>query len=160
MGHRVSYLGNLYTTHWQNPANIVLVECTEGEYIFTIIGHMIKHKSIVSNPFKHFLLRVLAITFGQKIIPFLKNVLIFKQRPTSFNFKRHIRIGNILEIRDFYDPSIPSKCISPAPFYSLRHVASAGGMTPEEMFAENFQEVDEGQGVLSFESKLVNDHEK
>jgi len=80
-------------------------------------------------------LRVLSKTFGNRLIPFLKKLMIFGNPKTEINFNRKISFNGadtITIVDQFSGSAFNPETLVPAPHYSLRHVASAGLFVPEE----------------------------
>ena len=91
-----------------------------------ITGYLTPHKENSSNPFKHFILRVLSLFFGKKIIPLLKELMIFKfKESNTIRFTRDIYLEkDFLKIKDIiYTKN--NENILRAIRSSKRHVASA-----------------------------------
>lgn len=133
-------------THWQpdEPAQgweMALLK--EGDTVVSATGRMYAQGFAASTPFRHVVLRVLSKLFGNKLIPFLKNKLIFRASSLPVGFTRELRIsGNGMTLTDSFtclpDGAIPE----PAPQSSLRHVASAARMSPEELLPAPCFELD------------------
>jgi hypothetical protein len=99
-----------------------------------ISGYMTPHKDNHSTPFKHFVLRVLSITLGSRIISVLKNKLIFKKQDSSpYKFARTIKFDdNEVLVVDIFNICKNMK-FRRASRSSKRHVASADSFNKEDL---------------------------
>jgi hypothetical protein len=105
-----------------------------------------KHRFIVPTPTMHICLRILSRIFGNKIIPLLKNVMIFRSSKLNGYFKREIFIkGPEVEIFDSFH-NLNNLNWTKAEWSSLRHVSSAGSFCKSE--GQNLDDF-----IMNFEPK-------
>jgi hypothetical protein len=97
-------------------------------------GHCQKTQFHVPTPLKHGVLRLLAWLFGDRLIPLLKQQMIFRSnRVTGSDFKRTVRItANGVQVEDQM-AALPGATAMPSPRQNLRHVASADSFSTEEL---------------------------
>ncbi|PLW97353.1 MAG: hypothetical protein C0593_08900 [Marinilabiliales bacterium] len=118
-------------THWLDED----YKLATGDNEWSITGNMTAHGWMKSSPVRHMGLRVLSKTFGNRLIPFLKKLMIFGNPKTEINFNRKISFNGadtINIVDQFSGSAFNPETLVPAPHYSLRHVASAGLFVPEE----------------------------
>ncbi len=101
---------------------------------FIICGRLIPHRETLSTPFKHFVLRILSFFLGDRIIPALKRLLIFKNQTSPYPFERVVTVEpRRIIVRDKIG-SLPSGAVViPAPRSSKRHVSSADSYHREDL---------------------------
>jgi len=98
-----------------------------------IKGFLTKHKENISNPFKHFCLRILSFLFGEKVIPILKELIIFKfNSRKAIPFTREIYFNK--EVFKIIDTIQADKSFNlyKSNRSSQRHVASANSFNSED----------------------------
>lgn len=137
-GWRGEIGGALTATHWQEPK--AEVECTVQEHAdqvdISIRMPLRTHRFLVPSPFKHFVLRVLARCCGRLLIPWLKDLLIFRKQKSQAVFLRRIAIvGGEIRLDDGFEGT-PVADLRHASGYSLRHVSSAGSFSLDELRSE------------------------
>lgn len=96
-------------------------------------GRLIPHRANTSTPFKHFVLRVLSILMGRRIIALLKEKLIFKAKSGPvYAYQRVIVFGkNSVRVVDRIEMPQGAEAMR-APRASKRHVASADSFHAED----------------------------
>lgn len=132
-GFRIKMPGSkVAVTHWQHPSYEIIMESNDS---FRVSGIMTLHGWMVPSPLKHVALRGVSMVFGNRLIPFLKKIMIFNLKEAGWSFQRRIRIADgKLFIEDSFSGSGLEKLdIYRAPHYSLRHVSSAGQFMAEEL---------------------------
>jgi len=101
---------------------------------FVIRGRLVPHQETLSTPFKHFVLRILSFFLGDRIIPALKRLLIFKSRTSPYSFERVVNIeSRRIVVRDKIDNLPSGAVVIPAPRASKRHVSSADNYHREDL---------------------------
>ncbi len=134
-GWTVALDGAVWTNHWWD--NDWRVE-REGEDFIRISGHFSRHAYLKNTPFRHMVLRMLSFAFGNRIIAFLKQKMIFKAgRRSGPEFVREIvfnRADGTVVVRDRFalPPGADERAVSRAPRASQRHVASADSFHYED----------------------------
>lgn len=133
-GYRINYgNGEVGTTNWLDPE--YRIEYQDEEY--RVSGVMNKVKLKVSTPFMHIGLRGASFLFGNKIIGFLKNKIIFVNNHNNVSFNRKIKLNrNYIEIYDYFD-SLENFTLEHASNMSLRHVASGKFFMTSDLLAKN-----------------------
>jgi hypothetical protein len=98
-----------------------------------ISGKFVSHNEVLSDPWKHIILRLVSLGIGRKIIGFLKRRLIFKKNNNAIPFRRIIEFKNdSVLVRDEIT-NLPSGAnVKRAPRSSKRHVASADSWHTED----------------------------
>lgn len=126
------YLENnneISTTHWQSQNYKILFD----KKVISIEGNFTKQGFIRPSMLKHVFLRLLSLFMGNKLIPFLKNRIIFSNKFSRASFKRSIKIiDDKIKIDDSFKTLNEDKLIK-AKKYSLRHVSSANRFSLEEI---------------------------
>ncbi|MGD2036072.1 MAG: hypothetical protein PVF73_13495, partial [Bacteroidales bacterium] len=108
------------------------------DVILSVKGNFSLHSYLRPSPLKHFILRFVSFLAGNKIIGWLKYVLIFSQKKCSLKFSRNIFIkDDRVIIEDDISHIGTNTTVYRAPYYSLRHVSSAGRFSDEELMATN-----------------------
>ena len=128
--------GRVAVTHCQDPGyRIQLTDGGDGAAAVSVEGVMTIHRWRVSSPLHHTVLRLAALVLGQRLIPWLKQALIFRRIAAGIRFRRDVRLdGDIVSIRDtFTAPRLETANLVRAVDHSLRHVASAGGFIPDDL---------------------------
>ena len=129
-GWRITQGSQIWTTNWWSAEWHVEKQTDRVQ----ISGRCQNTKFHTVNPFKHFVLRVLAFSLRQAVIPLLKRGMIF--RPSSSDgphFKRQIDIGEWgVRLEDHINACKGAEArISVR--QNLRHVASADSFNREEL---------------------------
>ncbi|MGE4505109.1 MAG: hypothetical protein AB7D51_07150 [Desulfovibrionaceae bacterium] len=157
-GWRVPLGKKIGVTHWQpdNPAlgwEMALLK--ESETTVSTTGRLHAQGFAASTPLRHMALRVLSWLFGNKLIPFLKNKLIFRAASLPVTFTRELRIGpGGMILSDAFSCLPEGARPEPAPHASLRHVASAARMSPEELLPAPEFVVSAGPGGFAASRRL------
>lgn len=127
--------GRVALTHWQHPENGSALSQAADSTVIEAKGTVSLHCWTESTPLRHAALRVLSYLFGRKIIAWLKMAMIFKAESYGIHYIRKITITpqGISCCDSFRGKRIEAFNPVPAPAYSLRHVASAGNFTKEEL---------------------------
>jgi len=137
-GWRVYQSGQIWTNNWHDQRWEIQAE----ESAFTITGQLQRGTFQVPNPYKHFILRLLARILGERLIPLLKRALIFQPRGRSgAAFQRVVMID---ETGVFIEDKITGVCeeeVIASPRQNLRHVASADSFSFEE-WSESLPEIE------------------
>lgn len=138
-GYRITGLrSGVAVTHWQNDGYTVEMSQNAGESRISINGDMPLRSWLVSSPLKHVVLRLISFLFGRRIVPLLKNLMIFGKSTSGLRFSRRITIGpDEFVITDDLSALTSGLTVRRAPQYSLRHVASAFRFTWEELSAQD-----------------------
>lgn len=101
---------------------------------FIIRGRLAPHREQISTPGKHLILRALSFCFGDKIIPMLKHLLIFKKKLSPYPFERSVTFeAHRIVVRDRITGLPSGADIRPAPRASKRHVSSADSYHREDL---------------------------
>jgi hypothetical protein len=120
-----------FVTHWWG-GDWAWRQVADGGW--NITGHLVPHRETISTPLKHFVLRTASLLLGEKLAPWLKSVLIFKQRQSPLAFERSLRFaGRRIVVRDEIRGLRPNMEILPAPRASKRHVSSADSFHREDL---------------------------
>jgi hypothetical protein len=133
LGWRCKIKKNLYScTHWQEPESIYSLVQKDSLFTVNLEMPLKKHRFLVPGPVLHITLRILSRIFGNKIIPLLKNMIIFRSSKLDGLYKRKIFIeGSEIKIFDsFY--RLSHLTWEKADWQSLRHVSSAGSYCKSE----------------------------
>ena len=136
-GYRVNYGdGKVAATNWQDASYLINICDNELE----VSGNFNVVNLKIPSPFMNFGLRVAAKLFGNRIINFLKRMIIFVDKHNDIIFNRKI-------IFTENDISIYDKIISPkevdieaATNFSLRHVASGKFFSISDLCHRNHDE--------------------
>lgn len=142
--------GKVAVTHWQGGSTVsAYAEADAGQGV-AVEGRFSVHGWHTSTPLRHLLLRVAAFVFGNRLISLLKETMIFKAPDAGVGYRREISVNDKeLVITDVF-PCVQPVAFhpEPAPHYSLRHVASAGNFSREELAAGSGPLRVEGAGDL------------
>ncbi len=96
-------------------------------------GKMVLHIETLSNPYYHFILRLISFFIGRRIISILKKSLIFKKGKSNYAFERKIDVEKKkITINDTIFGIRDNDIIEKAPRSSKRHVSSADSFHPED----------------------------
>jgi len=120
----------IFVTNWWGDFWII-----EKKYNFLKIkGILTSHKENISNSFKHICLRILSFLFGEKVIPILKELFIFKfNAKKGIPFSREIYFNNNnVKIVDKIQAD-KSFTLFKSNRSSKRHVASADSYNIEDL---------------------------
>jgi hypothetical protein len=133
-GHRCTVgKGKFAVNHWQNPNYDIRISDNHGSTTISISGEMSVHGWMKNTPMRHMVLRAISFFCGQKVIPLLKQLLIFKAPASGIHFTRKIEVhDDHILLSD--TPADQRREYVAAPQYSLRHVASAFRFSSEEYF--------------------------
>ena len=148
-GWTVAQDGVVWTNHWWD--NDWRVE-REGEDCIRISGCLSRHAYLKNTPFRHMVLRMLSLAFGNWIIAYLKQKMIFKAgRRSGPEFVREIvfnRADGTVAVSDRFDlpPGADERAVSRAPRASQRHVASA-----DSFHYEDFDVAEKDAGISRVE---------
>jgi len=146
--------GKVALTHWQDPSYEVQGPAGGESCQVTLSGNLSAHGWLKPTPFRHMVLRLLSLCFGRRLIPLLKQALIFRRAAFPVKFERRVEVLDdrvVIDDRFTGGPARADK-LSRAPHSSLRHVSSAGQFLPEELLAppEGDAPVETGEGELVF----------
>lgn len=116
------FVTNFWSSDWtlepSTPATL--------PYTYTIKGSLFQHSYILPNPASHFILRISSFLLGHRLIKFLKNALIFKNKRTPLSFHRTIQLySDYVVVSDKINATFANISILSAPRSSVRHVSSA-----------------------------------
>jgi len=131
--------GKVAVTHWQGGSTVSAYAESDAGQGIAVEGRFSAHGWHTPTPFRHLLLRVAAFVFGNSLIALLKETMIFKAPDAGVSFRREITVNDKeLVITDvFSGAQLGAFHPEPAPHYSLRHVASAGNFSREELTARS-----------------------
>lgn len=127
--------GKVAVTHWQGSSAITVpAKSGTGENV-VVEGLFTLHGWHTSTPLRHIVLRLAAFLAGNRLISLLKETMIFKALYSGVRYRRELSFGDDeLVITDTFSGSrLGGVMAEPAPHYSMRHVASAGSFTQEEL---------------------------
>ena len=134
LGWRCKINKNLYScTHWQEPESYYSLDEKDSHLTVELEMPLKKHRFLVPRPSLHIALRILSRVFGNKIIPILKNIMIFRSSKLKGYYKRRICVNDsgISIFDSFYNLS--HLTWEKADWQSLRHVSSAGSFCKAEV---------------------------
>lgn len=125
-------------THWQSGEWDCALRKENGETVLVSAGPVTLRGFFVSTPLRHAVLRLLSLCFGNRLIPFLKDKMIFRGGGSGLRFERRLRLtgGGGLLTDALSGPGAGNLEWRPAPQSSLRHVASAARFCAEELLPE------------------------
>ncbi|NJO50933.1 MAG: hypothetical protein HC840_17480, partial [Leptolyngbyaceae cyanobacterium RM2_2_4] len=128
-GWRIEAKGKLWTSNWWSDEWTIQ---RRGQEI-SIGCNCQKTQFHVATPVKHVILRLLAWLFGEKLVPFLKQKMIFRSgKADGPQFARRVRINATgVELQDQIE-KWEGAIATTSPRQNLRHVASADSFSPEE----------------------------
>ena len=122
--------GEQFVNHWWSRDWTF----TRDRGAMSVRGFLMPHREQLSSPLKHAALRVLSFCFGHRLIPKLKSILIFKNRPSAFAFERRIEETDAgIVVRDRISGLPGGAQVRPAPRSSKRHVSSADSFHAEDL---------------------------
>lgn len=132
-GWRGEVAGRLTTTCWQEAEAVVSAEPDGAGWVVRTEMPLRRHGFMVPSPLKHLALRIVGTFAGRRLIPLLKQRLIFRGDPNGARFTRRVRVeGGEAWIDDaFTGTALQHRRREGA--YSLRHVSSAGGFSFSEL---------------------------
>ena len=125
-----------WCSHWWNENLIVSI----NRDVFSTKGLLTPYSETISTPFKHFILNFLSFFFGNLIIRFLKNKLIFRKRSIKKRkeFKRIINFKDrSIMVTDIFFGFPSNTKFKRATRLSKRHVASANSFHHEDFQLSN-----------------------
>lgn len=130
-GWRAKLGDSCAVSHWLD----LDYQCSYARDTITIAGRLSKHGWLVPSVLKSAGLRLLSRLLGNKLIPLLKNIMIFNKKPSGIAFVRTVQLHeqSIVIQDEFTGRAELLDKLEPAPHYSLRHVASAGSFEFEEL---------------------------
>ncbi|MBD1997999.1 hypothetical protein H6G00_15410 [Leptolyngbya sp. FACHB-541] len=128
-GWRIGAKGGLWTSNWWSDEWSIQ---RQGQEI-CIRGNCQKTQFHVASPVKHAVLRLLAWLFGEKLVPFLKQKMIFRSgKADGPQFERRVQISSSgVQLQDQIEARAGAIATT-SPRQNLRHVASADSFSPEE----------------------------
>ncbi|MBD2090323.1 hypothetical protein H6F67_10705 [Microcoleus sp. FACHB-1515] len=129
-GWRIRSGKNLWTSNWWSDE----WKLDRSADTIRISGACQASKFHISTPLKHGLLRILAKLLGDRLIPLLKQQMIFRTgQAQGVPFDRTVQISaDGVEVIDRFAAS-PNSTATPSPRQNLRHVASADSFSLEEL---------------------------
>ena len=129
--------GKLWTTNWWDPSNTWEID-REGDRV-RVAGSLRAASPRVSTPAVHVGLRLAAFLFRERLIPWLKAALIFRDNRRrsagECRFERTVTVhpdGKVTVDTEVVFPGIDVR-VTPGPRQHLRHVASAESFHPEDL---------------------------
>lgn len=128
-GWRIQTQQQRWTSNWWSDQWAVQLE----DHAIAIRGSCQTTQFHLAAPHKHMVLRILAWLFGERLIPWLKEKMIFRSGQASGpSFERLVQITPTgITVRDRLE-QWSGAIASPSPRQNLRHVASADSFSPEE----------------------------
>lgn len=146
LGFRSRVNNKIITTNWLEPESSVKYEKLKDRIIINIKMPLRYFKFTLPTPAKHILLRIISRVFGNKLIPFLKNRIIFNYSKSRDYFERTIVIeGDRIKILNKFTGK--TNFDKKEGYYSMRHVSSAGQF--------NFCELDQEISPRSIETEYI-----
>ncbi|NEQ26723.1 MAG: hypothetical protein F6K28_48390, partial [Microcoleus sp. SIO2G3] len=129
-GWRIRSGKNLWTSNWWSNE----WQITRSAGNVQISGLCQTSKFHVPTPLKHGVLRILAKLLGDRLIPLLKQQMIFRTgKAQGVQFDRTVQISlSGVEVIDRF-AAAPNATATPSPRQNLRHVASADSFSIEEL---------------------------
>lgn len=131
--------GKLWTTNWWNPSNTW--EIAPERNRIRVTGSLRSASPRVSTPVAHVGLRAAAFLFRERLIPWLKAALIFRdtrrRAAADRRFERTVTVhpdGKVTVDTEVVFPGADAR-VTPGPRQHLRHVASAESFHPEDLQA-------------------------
>lgn len=132
-GWRGTSKKKLIVTHWQEPESIISMSKSGNYFEINLKMPLRTHKYILPTTRTHILLRIIAKILGRRIIPLLKNYLIFRVNKTNSHYERNIVLQNDhIEINDTFTGN-KIENLKQAPRDSIRHVSSAGTFAIDDL---------------------------
>jgi hypothetical protein len=123
------YVSHWWTKNWEVKLGPDEFGC-DGWFVPVIVH--------TSRTWKHIVLRLASLILGQKIIPILKRMIIFKNTNYKYKFRRRInKRGNLIIIDDIITGINNEDKICRAARFSQRHVASANTFHFEDLSLSN-----------------------
>lgn len=141
-----------YVSHWWAPEWKISHDSdpgeatsrTEGTTPINISGHLYPHREKFSKPLLHMGLRVISFLTGSVLTRLLRNVLIFKSKPSAISFDRKIEVSEKeVVVTDRIGRLDRKVRVERAPRASKRHVASADSWHREDWIRNEGVEVNE-----------------
>lgn len=128
-GWRIHQGHHLWTSHWWSSDWQVQKDTQQ----ISIQGPCQKAAFHLPTPVKHGILRLLAWIFHDKLIPLLKQQMIFRAGSAKVpGFERRVQIDDYAVVIQDRITALPGAIARPSPRQNLRHVASADSFSPEE----------------------------
>jgi len=150
--------GKLAVTHWQGGSKVSSRTADGDTDMLVVEGRLSVHRRYVPSPLRHLLLRLAAFVTGNRLVSRLKHAMIFNSPDAGVGYRREISVGaDRLVMTDRFDAA-GSDDFQPvaAPHYSLRHVASAGSFSAEELLRVSEARAVPGKdGEIAFEKQLL-----
>ena len=151
--------GKVAVSHWQDGSEVVSHSDHETGNTLVVEGRMSVHGWHASTPLRHLLLRVAAFLSGNRLITLLKGAMIFKAPDAGVGYRRDILISDddVVVTDTFSTAETGMFNPEPAPHYSMRHVASAGNFTCEELLEKTtpiMSAASPGQ-MITYQSRIV-----
>ncbi|MGE4470661.1 MAG: hypothetical protein AB7D47_11060 [Desulfovibrio sp.] len=133
-GWRGRCRGKIAATHWQGEQWRMEVERRDQKTVVRTRGPVAVRGFFASTPLRHAVLRLLSFCFGNRLIPFLKEKMIFRGHGSALFFERCLRLENGYTLEDRISGGQAARLDwTAAPHASLRHVASAARFCAEEL---------------------------
>ena len=126
-GWEIILLGKkIAVTNWLQDWQVTLIEKPDSLSLL-IIGPAIQVQPKKPSLLSHFLLRISSLLLQNKLIPLLKNQLIFPIKKSPINFQRRVDLyQNKIQINDqLTSDSVIMEKVYPASNFSKRHIASS-----------------------------------
>lgn len=150
--------GAVAVTHWQGGSMVSSHTADRDIDMLVVEGRMSVHRRYVPSPLRHLLLRLTAFVTGNRLVHRLKHAMIFNSPDAGVGYRREISVeADRLVVTDRFDAA-GSDDFQPvaAPHYSLRHVASAGSFSAEELLRVSEARAVPGKdGEIAFEKQLL-----
>ncbi|MEI6350032.1 MAG: hypothetical protein WCP06_02880 [Verrucomicrobiota bacterium] len=122
---RQQYVNHWWADDWESSRDGLAV---------TVKGKLVPTTETISTPWKHFALRIMSLVLGERLIPKLKAVLIFKKRRSGYAFERKIACQpHQIIVHDEISGLPAGARIEQAPRSSKRHVSSADSFHFEDL---------------------------
>jgi len=129
-GWRIHQGQHIWTSNWWSSD----WQVQKGKDRVGIQGQCRKGQFHLPVPAKHSILRLLAWIFRDKLIPLLKQQMIFRAGSAKGPiFERWVRIDERGVLIQDRIGALPGAIVQPSPRQNLRHVASADSFSPEEL---------------------------
>lgn len=161
-GYRIVCKNDAYVTYWQSESWDVSWDPVLKE--MKIRGNMFKIRNFKSSTLKHFILRLLASIFGNKIVGFLKAALVKQNKNVPILFDRTIAINqNEVKIVDkiinqtnikhklFKEPGYSRRLVPSGKFFARTDLVSSENQLFE---LENELRIEK---ILNFKQRLKGD---
>ncbi len=154
-GWRAKIKNRMAVTHWQNDEYNCSYAISDDQMLLSVRGYFSLHKYVRPSVGGHIVLRILSFFLGNRIMRWLKTLLIFSSKNSGLEFRREISIQKTqVQVKDTFVSKNKKYIIYEAPHYSLRHVSSAGRFVDEELIAEQEIVTLSGTGSSLFNIQL------